>query len=44
VLTTCRYAQSEDTVLLTENDVQFRTWLRSIGDVPGVRLEALRRP
>lgn len=36
-------AQSEETTIMTENDADFRTWLRLMGDYPGLHLRAMRR-
>lgn len=43
LLSAPRWAQEEETTLLTENDADFRTWLRLLPRQSGLRIAAMRR-
>jgi predicted nucleic acid-binding protein len=43
LLTAIRASRDEETILVTENDSDFRTWLRLTNDRTSVRIAALRR-
>jgi len=43
MLTALQLAQEQETILVTENDSDFNTWLNFVHDRARLRIEAVRR-